>query len=150
LPEEEFARHIAYDIGAAALTRTLAEAFAAPAIIARWSRLVVDLNRGADDPTVVMQLSDGRIIPKIRGLERRAIQERIACNHRPYHAAIARRISEAKALGIVPALVSMHSFTPLWRGHVRPWHIGVLWDRDGRLPKALMERLKREGDIVVG
>jgi predicted N-formylglutamate amidohydrolase len=150
LPEDEFARHIAYDIGAAALTRTLAEAFAAPAIIARWSRLVVDLNRGADDPTVVMQLSDGRIIPKNRGLDGRAIKERIARYHTPYHAAIASRISEARALGIVPALVSMHSFTALWRGHVRPWHIGVLWDRDGRLPRALMERLKREGDIVVG
>jgi predicted N-formylglutamate amidohydrolase len=150
LPEEEFSRHIAYDIGAAELTRALARRFAAPAIIARWSRLVVDLNRGPDDPTVVMKLSDGRIIPSNRELDHHAIRDRIARYHAPYHAAIASRILSAGAEGIVPILLSMHSFTPFWRGRARPWHIGILWDRDGRLAKALMERLARENDLVVG
>jgi len=146
----DFAAHIAYDIGAAALTRALADRFAAPALLARWSRLVIDLNRGADDPTVVMKLSDGRIIPGNRAADSTAIAERIARYHAPYHDAIAARIAEARAKGIVPVLVSMHSFTPVWRGNPRPWHVGVLWDRDGRLAKPLMARLRQEDGIAVG
>jgi predicted N-formylglutamate amidohydrolase len=150
LPEESFASHIAYDIGAAALTRALAARFEAPAILARWSRLVVDLNRGADDPTVVMRLSDGRIVPGNRDLDRKHVNERIARYHAPYHQAIAERLLAAGAEGTVPVLISMHSFTPVWRGKARPWHIGVLWDRDDRLAHPLLERLAREGDIVAG
>ena len=63
LSSSDFASHIASDIGAAAMTRALSDRFKAPALIGRWSRLVVDLNRGGDDPTVVMKLSDGQIIP---------------------------------------------------------------------------------------
>ena len=146
----DFAAHIAYDIGAAGLTRGLADRFAAPAILARWSRLVIDLNRGDDDPTVVMKLSDGRIIPGNRAADRNEVSERIARYHAPYHQAIAARIAAATAQGIAPVLVSMHSFTPIWRGKPRPWHIGILWDKDGRLAKPLMARLKREPDIVMG
>jgi len=150
LAKDDFARHIAYDIGAAKLTRALADLAAAPAILARWSRLVVDLNRGVDDPTVVMRLSDGRIIPANRELNAAAVEERIRRYHAPYHAAIAEKIASARAQSVVPILISIHSFTPLWRGHARPWHIGVLWDRDGRLALPLLERLRREGDIVAG
>jgi len=150
LTEADFARHIAYDIGAAELTRALADLWQAPALLARWSRLVVDLNRGNDDPTVVMKLSDGRIIPGNRDLDRKGIKDRVRQFHAPYHAAIATKIRDAASAGIAPILVSMHSFTPLWRGHPRPWHIGVLWDRDGRLALPLLERLRREPDITVG
>jgi len=150
LSEADFARHIAYDIGAAELTRALADLWQAPALLACWSRLVVDLNRGNDDPTVVMKLSDGRVIPGNRDLDRKGVQDRIRQFHTPYHAAIATKIRDALSAGIVPILVSMHSFTPLWRGHKRPWHIGVLWDRDGRLALPLLERLRREPDITVG
>ena len=146
----DFAAHIAYDIGAAGLTRALAERFAAPAIIARWSRLVIDLNRGADYPTVVMKLSDGRIVPGNCALDEAGLAKRIARYHAPYHAAIGAEIARARSNGIVPLLVSMHSFTPVWRGTLRPWHIGILWDRDGRLAQPLMARLRAEGDIVVG
>jgi len=150
LAPDDFQRHIAYDIGAAKLTRALADLAAAPAVIARWSRLVVDLNRGADDPTVVMRLSDGRVIPANRDLDAAAVKERIRRYHAPYHAAIAEKIAAARAQGKVPILVSMHSFTPQWRGRARPWHVGVLWDKDGRLALPLLERLRAEGDIVVG
>ena len=150
LTEADYARHIAYDIGAADLTKALAELFKAPALLARWSRLLIDLNRGSDDPTVVMKLSDGRVIPGNRDLDRRGIEDRIRRFHAPYHAAIATAIRDAASTGIVPILVSMHSFTPNWRGHARPWHIGVLWDRDGRLAMPLLERLRREPDITVG
>src|SRR5712671_1377326 len=150
LPLSDFQTHIAHDIGAASLTRALADRFAAPAILARWSRLIVDLNRGADDPTVVMKLSDGRIIPGNRMLDKSGVLERVARYHGPYHERIAAEIAVAREASIVPLLVSVHSFTPVWRGKTRPWQIGILWDRDGRLAKPLMARLAREGDIIVG
>jgi predicted N-formylglutamate amidohydrolase len=150
LSEAEFRAHIAYDIGAANLTRALADRFNAPAILAHWSRLVIDLNRGTDDPTVVMKLSDGRIVPGNRMLDRDGLLERIRRYHAPYHERIARLIAEALQKGILPAIVSIHSFTPVWRGQKRPWHIGVLWDKDDRLARPLMARLAAEHDIVVG
>ena len=150
LSDADFARHIAYDIGAADLTRALADLWAAPALLARWSRLVVDLNRGSDDPTVVMKLSDGRVIPANRDLDRSGIDERIRRFHAPYHEAVGAAVEGALARGIVPILISVHSFTPHWRGQQRPWHLGVLWDRDGRVALPLLERLRREPDIIVG
>ena len=141
LPAADFARHIVYDIGAAALTRTLSDRMRAPA---------VDLNRGPDDPTLVMKLSDGHIVPGNRHLDAAGIAERAARYHAPYHGAIEDRIAAARMHGSVPVLVSIHSFTPVWRGHPRPWHIGVLHDRDMRLAGPLLERLGREKDLVIG
>ena len=83
LDKGAFATHIAYDIGAADVTRTLARAFAAHAVLARWSRLLVDLNRGPDDPTLVMQLSDGRIIPGNRDIAPGELSSRLARFHAP-------------------------------------------------------------------
>src|SRR5262249_15444068 len=99
LPQEDLARHIVYDIGAAALTRRLSDRLFAPAVIARWSRLVVDLNRGPDDPTLVMRLSDGRIVPGNRDLGASGIAERVARYYLPYHATISARIAAAQYAG---------------------------------------------------
>jgi len=137
--------HIAYDIGAAEVTRGLAGAYQAPAILARWSRLLIDLNRGPDDPTLVMKLSDGKIIPGNRNADAAEVASRLARFHAPYHAAIADEIAHARAASRVPILVSMHSFTPAWKDVRRPWDVGVLWDRDGRLAKPLMAALARAG-----
>jgi predicted N-formylglutamate amidohydrolase len=137
--------HIAYDIGAATVTRALADAYGAPAILARWSRLLIDLNRGADDPTIVMKLSDGSIIPGNRDAQ---VTQRIAEFHAPYHAAIEAEIARQRAAAAIPALISMHSFTPTWKNFSRPWEIGILWDRDGRLAKPLLEGLARAGFTV--
>ena len=150
LEKADFDRHIAYDIGAAELTRALAEQWASPALLARWSRLVVDLNRGRDDPTIVVKVTDGRVIPGNRQLDRAGVEDRIRRFHAPYHAAVAGAIADAAAQGIVPILVSVHSFTPVWRGEKRPWQLGILWDKDGRLAHPLLERLGRETDISVG
>ncbi len=144
LPADAFATHIASDIGAAEVTRTLAAAFGAPAVLARWSRLLIDLNRGEDDPTLVMKLSDGSIIPGNRHAGAQEIARRIALYHAPYHAAIAGEITR---LGL-PVLLSIHSFTPLWKGFARPWEIGVLWDRDGRLARPLIAECARAGFAV--
>ncbi|HVU19556.1 MAG TPA: DUF1244 domain-containing protein, partial [Rhizomicrobium sp.] len=141
-----FDTHIASDIGAAEVTRTLAAHFGGPAVLARWSRLLIDLNRGEDDPTLVMKLSDGSIIPGNRNADAAEVASRITNFHAPYHARIA---SELATLGGVPTIISVHSFTPVWKGRARPWEVGVLWDRDGRLAKPLMAQLAKAG-LVVG
>ena len=138
--------HIAYDIGAAAVTRALAQAYGAPALLGSWSRLLIDLNRGEDDPTLVMKLSDGSIIPGNRAAEAGEVARRIARYHAPYHAAID---AELDRIGQGAVLVSMHSFTPSWKGRPRPWETGVLYDRDVRLAKPLMARLAEAG-LTVG
>ena len=137
--------HIAYDIGAAAVTRALAKAYGAPALLGSWSRLLIDLNRGEDDPTLVMKLSDGSIIPGNRTVDAAAVARRIAGYHAPYHAAID---AELDRIGRDAVLVSMHSFTPSWKGRPRPWEAGVLYDRDVRLAKPLMARLAEAGFTV--
>ncbi|MDO8838044.1 MAG: N-formylglutamate amidohydrolase [Parvibaculum sp.] len=154
LPDTEFARHIAYDIGAAGVARALARALGAPAVLARFSRLLVDLNRGEDDPTIVMKLSDGAVVPANRDVDAsRGAEEfgrRIAMFHAPYHAAVAAALDRALAAGVVPVVISVHSFTPAWRGRARPWHSGILWDRDDRLAAPLIAGLRAEPGLVVG
>ncbi len=145
LDQGDFATHIACDIGAAEVTRALCKSYGAPAILAGWSRLLIDLNRGEDDPTLVMKLSDGRIIPGNRSAGPEEIARRIENFHAPYHSAIAGEITRFRT---VPILVSVHSFTPVWKGFRRPWEVGVLWDRDDRLAKPLLEALARAGFVV--
>jgi predicted N-formylglutamate amidohydrolase len=140
-----FSTHIAYDIGAAAVTRILAAAYGAPAVLGRWSRLLIDLNRGADDPTLVMKLSDGSIIPGNRNAGAAEVARRIAAYHAPYHAAIA---VELDRIGQGAVIVSLHSFTPSWKKVPRKWEVGILYDRDVRLAAPLMARLAEAGFTV--
>ncbi|HWU56403.1 MAG TPA: N-formylglutamate amidohydrolase [Rhizomicrobium sp.] len=139
------ATHIAYDIGAAALTRALASAYGAPAFLGGWSRLLIDLNRGADDPTIVMKLSDGSIIPGNRNADAAEVARRIQTIHAPYHAAIDAALDR---MGPDAVVISMHSFTPAWKGRPRPWEVGVLYDRDVRLSEPLMAQLRSAGFAV--
>lgn len=150
LPPGELARHIAYDIGARGVTERLAAALGAPAVLTRVSRLLIDCNRGEDDPTLIMRVSDGAIVPgnRILPAEERAI--RIARFYRPYHASVADLVDRALALGVVPVLLSVHSFTPVWRGVPRPWHAAVLWDKDPRLARQLLAALAADPALVVG
>lgn len=148
LPAELLATHIAYDIGAASVVRALAAHFGAAAVLARWSRLLIDLNRGEDDPTLVMKLSDGSIIPGNRDVGPEEVASRLALFHAPYHGAIAAEIERVGRGGQIPVLISIHSFTPVWKGYGRPWHIGILWDRDPRLAQPLMGHLREAGFTV--
>lgn len=154
LAEAEFRRHIAYDIGAGAVSRALAGHLGCPAILARYSRLLVDLNRGADDPTLVMKLSDGAIVPGNRDVDpfrnETEFEHRLRHFYLPYHEAIEAAIERARRRGATPAIVSIHSFTPSWRGMARPWQVGMLWDRDDRLPARLLASLRLEPGLVVG
>ncbi|WP_420712715.1 N-formylglutamate amidohydrolase [Ancylobacter sp. SL191] len=150
LPAEQLARHIGYDIGAAGVTRQLAQRLGCPAVLSCFSRLLIDPNRGEDDPTLVMRISDGAIIPGNRHADAAEIERRIARFHRPYHDAIATEIDTALAAGVIPTILSMHSFTPVWRGLARPWHAAVLWDADPRFTRELIEALEAPGDLIVG
>jgi predicted N-formylglutamate amidohydrolase len=148
--EGDLQRHIAYDIGAAAVTRLIAAELGAPATLTRFSRLLIDCNRGADDPTLIMRLADGTPIEGNRHLTQAEHDKRIALYYSPYHAAIAAMIDRALAQGIAPVLLSMHSYTPVWKGTQRPWHAAVLWDRDPRLAGPLLSHLRAEPEFVIG
>jgi predicted N-formylglutamate amidohydrolase len=150
LPEAEFERHIAYDVGAAAVSRLLARRLGAPAILTRFSRLVIDPNRGRDDPTLVMRLSDGAVVPGNAKVDDAEVQRRIARFYDPYDAAVAAAIHKAMDAGHPPVIVTIHSFTPIWRGWARPWHVGILWDADDRFAGPLLRALEAEDGLVVG
>ncbi len=145
----EMARHIAYDIGARGVTLELARLLEAPAVLSRFSRLVIDPNRGEDDPTLVMRLYDGTIIPENRHVGPAEVERRLDAYHRPYHRAITGAIERMTEAAGPPALVSIHSYTPQLRGRApRPWHVGVLWHHDGRIALPLIVRLRAEGLCV--
>ena len=139
LPESAFSRHIAYDIGIEGLTRRLAARLGVPAVLSRFSRLLIDPNRGEDDPTLIMRISDGAIIPGNHPISAEEWQHRLQSYHRPYHAAVSETIERvAAASGRAPLVISLHSFTPVWKGVPRPWHITVLWDGDDRAVNPLL------------
>lgn len=150
LPEAELQRHIAYDIGAAEVTVRLAALTGAPAVMSTFSRLVIDPNRGPDDPTLVMKLSDGAIVQGNARADDAEVERRLERFYRPYDHAVGAVIDAALARGRPPAILSIHSFTPAWKGVPRPWHVTVLWDADPRLPIPLLGALAAPGDVVVG
>lgn len=155
LPASEFARHIAYDIGAADVAKGVASRLGAAAVLTRFSRLLIDVNRGADDPTIVMQLSDGAVIPGNHRVDpfndAAEFEKRRRAFYAPYHQAITERIDHALEHGIVPLILSLHSFTPVWRGKKRSWHAGVLWDRDDRLAMHFLHGIRQcDSELIVG
>ena len=144
----DMARHIAYDVGAAGLARALAKRLDSPAILSDFSRLVIDPNRGEDDPTLVMKLYDGTIIPANRHVDAAEVTRRMDTLYRPYHqayAALAARRPDT-------VILAVHSFTPCLRGRPpRPWQVGVLYSHlDDRLSRPLIARLQAEADLCVG
>jgi len=150
LRSEDLNRHIAYDLGAAPVAERLAKLLSAPALISCFSRLLIDPNRGLDDPTLIMQISDGLVVPGNAGLDEAAIAARVARYYAPYHQAIERTIDAGIAAGKPPVVVSVHSFTQAWKGVPRPWSVGVLWDKDPRLALPLLEGLRTIPGILVG
>jgi predicted N-formylglutamate amidohydrolase len=150
LPAGSFSRHIAYDLGVHDLVSALSERLNAPAVLAGFSRLLIDPNRGEDDPTLVMRLSDGEIIPGNAAADDTEIARRLTNYHRPYHAAVDAALTRALAGGIAPMLISIHSFTPAWRGRPRPWHCGILWWGDKETADFCLASLRAMKDLVVG
>ncbi len=148
LPEADMNRHIAYDIGAAGVTRHLADLLDAPAILSTFSRLVIDPNRGEDDPTLLMQLYDGTVIEGNRDADAAERERRLDLCYRPYHAAV-EELADSRPDDAV--YLAIHSFTPRLNGRTpRPWEVGVLYAYDARFARPFLDRLYAEGDICVG
>ncbi len=146
LSDADMNRHIAYDVGAAGLTLELAKALNSTAILSNFSRLVIDPNRGEDDPTLVMKLYDGTIISGNRHVDASEIEARLDLCYRPYHRALAELAARPDTV-----LLSIHSFTRQLEGRpVRPWEIGVLHADDQRLSKPLIAALAAQGGPPVG
>ena len=144
------ARHIAWDIGAAEVTRHLADLLDAPAVLSEYSRLVIDCNRAVDDPTAMRQISDRTIMPANRGLDNTDRALRAESVYWPYHSAVAATIDGVAARGVVPAVVSIHTCTPVMKGFERPWHIGVLSNTDRSMADLLIAELSRDTALCIG
>ena len=143
-------QHIAWDIGAGELTRGLAHALDAPAVLAGYSRLVVDCNRSPDDPEAFRMDSDGWDIPGNRQLDTVGRELRLRTFFDPYHETISALLDGFRRQGIVPLIVSVHSFAARLAGVDRPWQVGVLWDSDEANARRVIAGLELEPGLVVG
>ena len=150
LEATQLRRHLAWDIGAADVTRRLAAKLDAPAVLSGYSRLIIDCNRALDDPTSIVVIGDGVVVGGNRDLATGEAERRADALYRPYHRAIGEALQRFAERGVAPALISIHSFTPTLDGIPRPWHIGILWDRDPRLARPLLEMLRAEPALCVG
>jgi len=150
LTPEHLEQHIAWDIGAGAVTRLLSKRLNANAVLGNYSRLVIDLNRDLDDPTAFPPISDGVLVPRNLGLTPEQRAQRARALFKPYHEALGRVTRALTGDSRLPVFVSIHSFTPKLYGVRRPWHIGILWDKDPRLALPLLAALRRHGEVVVG
>lgn len=148
----ELAQHIAWDIGAATVTRLLAARLNAPAVLAGYSRLVMDCNRPPGDPTSIAEISDGIVVPGNRDLDDAHADARLNEVFWPYHHAITQTLAHRwrHDQGHAPALIAIHSFTPVMNGFQRPWHLGVLWNRDPRLAEPLLAQFQTDSTLCVG
>jgi predicted N-formylglutamate amidohydrolase len=150
LMESDCERHIAWDIGAGAVSCLLGDALGAVVIRQNYSRLVIDCNRMPGSETSVLELSELTAVPGNMGLSPSNINRRIREVFRPYHDRIAVELDRRLQVGQPTALIAMHSFTPKFDALVRPWHVGVLYNRDPRLANVLIELLRRKQGLVVG
>lgn len=147
---EALKSHVAWDIGAGDLTRRLAALLGAGAVLAGVSRLVIDCNRPPGHETSIPVRSHGFEVPGNQGLPPGDVQAREQHFFHPYQAAVDRELTAIEAAGMRPALVSVHSFTPFLDEYVRPWHIGILSDRDRRLAELLLAELEGQPDLLIG
>ncbi|MCK0068369.1 N-formylglutamate amidohydrolase [Kordiimonas laminariae] len=150
LPAEELKRHIAWDIGAEAVTRKMCEMMGVSAVVAKASRLVLDANREPDHNTLIPLESDGTLIPGNQNLSVEDIQNRKEAFYDPFHQAADAVIERHLEAGVNPIVIGMHSFTPHMDSFDRPWQIGFLWNKDQRLAQAMIGLLERETDLTIG
>jgi predicted N-formylglutamate amidohydrolase len=148
--DAECERHIAWDIGIGAVCRLLGQALDAVVIRQNYSRLVIDCNRTPGSETSIADLSESTAVPGNIGLSERDKLARVREIFQPYHDRIADELDRRRKAGRPTALISVHSFTPVYKTVTRPWHVGVLYNRDRRFAQILMELLHREGGLIVG
>ena len=150
IPESERVRHIGWDIGIAGVAEMMSKALGAHLIAQRYSRLVIDCNRPPEAVSSIPLISEATAVPGNEHLTQAMADARRELIFAPYHRRIKEAIDRRLRDGMPTALVSLHSFTPIYAGVSRPWHIGTLYNRDARLPHLLISALHAEGDLVVG
>ena len=150
VPESELARHIAWDIGIAAVSRFVADALDATLVQQNYSRLVIDCNRAPGSETSIPEISEFTPIPGNVGLSEGQKDARLREIFQPYHDRIKAELDRRWREGRPAALIAMHSFTPVYMGAARPWHAGVLYNRDARFADLLIASLRREDGLIVG
>ena len=150
LSEGDLGRHIAFDIGAAWVARRLAERLDAPAILSGYSRLVIDCNRPLDDHTSVRIISDGTVVPGNRRLEPEVLEARAQAFFWPYQRAIGEQVRRQRECGVMPAVISVHSYTGEMNGISRPWQLGILSGEDRRIAAPLLAKFVADGELCVG
>jgi predicted N-formylglutamate amidohydrolase len=150
LTEPDLSRHIAWDVGAWGVSLKLAAALDACAVGQTYSRLVIDCNRQPSVPSSIPEISESTPIPGNAGLTAADREARRVAIHAPYHEALAKVLAARRAAGRPTMLLAMHSFTPVYQGVARPWHAGVLFNRDDRIARIMLELLRAEPGLVVG
>ncbi|WP_414642851.1 N-formylglutamate amidohydrolase [Bradyrhizobium sp.] len=150
LPAGELVRHIAWDIGISGVAEALSSHLGAHLIAQRYSRLVIDCNRPPAAASSIPRISEATIIPGNDGITREAAEMRRRQVFDPYHRRIDEAIDARLRDRLPTVLISLHSFTPVYAGVARPWHIGTLYQRDTRLPSLLLKLLRAEPNLVVG
>jgi predicted N-formylglutamate amidohydrolase len=157
LPEEygtlglepaELSRHIAWDPGALPVAQRISEVLDAPLVESCVSRLLIDCNRPLDAPDLIPQISENTEIPGNHNLGAAELARRIALAHQPFHDLIDDLISERLRYGRSTWLVSVHSFTPIYKSVPRPWQVGIIHDDDTRLAMPTVEALQRTGAVI--
>ncbi|WP_027575265.1 N-formylglutamate amidohydrolase [Bradyrhizobium sp. WSM1743] len=148
--ESDLVRHIAWDIGIAGVAERLVKMLDAHLIAQRYSRLVIDCNRPPGVASSIPIISEATAIPGNESLSAAAKQMRRREIFDPYHARIGAVIDARVQVGKPTVLVALHSFTPVYYGEPRPWHIGTLYHRDTVLPRLMLQHLRGESDLVVG
>jgi predicted N-formylglutamate amidohydrolase len=150
ISESELSRHIGWDIGGLDAALELAKVLDAPLVASGYSRLVIDCNRWPGGEGSTPEISDGTVIPANRDLTKAQVDARADACFWPYHREVDRLLDAMTDGGRKVCLLVVHSFTPVMKGFARPWHVGVLWNDDSRLPDPLLEQLRRDPSLVVG
>ena len=148
LSNDQLKLHIAWDIGIGQVTRNLSQMLDAPAVLARFSRLLIDANRGLDQDGLIPTISDGHNVKSNQNLSKEDVNRRIERFYKPFHDATDNIIRKKQKATHAPIIFNMHSFTPEMNGVQRPWHCGMLWNKDSRVADALKSRLENRGYLV--
>jgi len=147
---QELRRHIAWDIGIAGVARRLSELLDACLVLQNYSRLVIDANRPLRTPQSIVTFSEHTRVPSNEHLSEVEIAAREDEIFLPYHDSIRDQLDQREHAPQPPAICALHSFTPRYKGVERPWHAGVLYNRDARLSLFLLQALRRDPALVVG
>lgn len=149
LAETALETHIAWDPGALAVTRALSARLDAPMVYATVSRLVIDLNRDPSAIDSIATISEDTPIPANQSLDEAERRRRIRDIYEPFHRRVDELIDRRAADKSIKAVVSIHSFTPVYRGQKRPWHLGFIHDTDDRLARHMADVLSADPALVV-